>query len=48
LVTKDPLPTNPLAAEEFTTKITINPNVFEFGGTNRNFLDKWEMPVGRI
>jgi hypothetical protein len=43
-VTKDPLPTNPLAVVMF---ITIkNTNVFEFGGMIRNFLDKREKPNG--
>ena len=44
-VTKDPLPTNPLAAVKFV--IIINASVFEFGGTIRNFLDKREKPIGR-
>ena len=45
-VTKDPLPTNPLAAVKFI--IIRNTNVFEFGGTIRNFLDKREIPIGNI
>jgi hypothetical protein len=44
MVTKDPLPTNPLAAVKFIIK---NANVFEFGGMIRNFLDKHEIPIGR-
>jgi hypothetical protein len=44
-VTKDPLPTNPLAAVKFV--IIINASVFEFGGTIRNFPDKREKPIGR-
>ena len=43
-VTKDPLPTNPLAAIKFI--IIRNADVFEFGGTIRNFLDKREIPIG--
>jgi hypothetical protein len=45
-VTKDPLPTNPLAAAKFIK--TQNANVFEFGSTIRNFLDKREIPIGSI
>ena len=45
-VTKDPLPTNPLAAIMFA--IIKNANVFEFGGTIRNFLDKREIVIGYI
>jgi hypothetical protein len=43
-VTKDPLPTNPLAAVTFI--IIKYASVFEFGGTIRNFLDKREKPIG--
>jgi hypothetical protein len=45
-VTKDPLPTNPLAAVKFI--IIINADTFEFRGTIRNFLDKREIPIGNI
>jgi hypothetical protein len=44
-VTKDPLSTNPLAVVRFM--IIINANVFEFGSTIRNFLDKQKIPIGR-
>jgi hypothetical protein len=47
-ITKDPLPTNPLAVEKFIIIIIQNTNVFEFGGTIRNFLDKREIPFGNI
>jgi len=44
-VTKDPLPTNPLAAVKFIIK---NAHVFEFGGKIGNFLDNREIPIGHI
>jgi hypothetical protein len=49
-VTKDPPPTNPLAVVKVIIIFTmINyANVFEFGGTIKNFLDKREIPVGKI
>jgi hypothetical protein len=49
-VTKDPPPTNPLAAVKFKMMsiMTKNANVFEFGGMIRNFLDKRDIPIGNI
>jgi hypothetical protein len=47
-VAEDPLPTNLLAAVKFIKTIIKNANVFEFGGTVRNFLDKREIPIGNI
>jgi hypothetical protein len=44
-VTKDALPTNPLPEVKFI--MIKNANVFEFGGTIRNFLGEWEKPIGR-
>ena len=46
-VTKDPLPTNPLAAVKCFITIIKIANVFEFGGSIRNFFDKQEIPIGR-
>jgi hypothetical protein len=40
-----PLPTNLLAGMKLTIR---NANVFEFGGTIRNFLDKLEIPICNI
>ena len=42
----DPLPTNPLAVIKYM--IIRNADVFEFGGTIRNFGDKREKPIGNL
>jgi hypothetical protein len=47
-VAKDPLPTNSLAAVKAIIITMIkNANIFEFGGTIRNFLEQREIPIGR-